>query len=151
MDFVKLCLAASALLGPMNEPAPKVGQPLVTTEEAARPDATIEPRRSLFPGPAIRLLSPTPQDLSRPLTSPLHFKVAFVPSNSATIAPSAVAVHLMKQPSVDLTSRLGKSITSGGIDLPVMTLPAGRFPLLISVTDSNGDSRLAVYTLTVAK
>ncbi|WP_380782700.1 hypothetical protein [Sphingomonas sp. R86520] len=144
-------MSASLLLGLVAASGSSVEPTLVTAEEAARPDAPPDPRRSLFPGPAIHLLSPTPRDLIRPLTSPVHLKIAFEPTNGASIASSAVAVRLMKQPSVDLTSRLGRSISPAGIDLPIMKLPPGRFPLLISVVDSNGDRRVTIYTLTIAK
>jgi len=151
MDRVKRRLTALFLMGLVAASSPSKEPDLVTAEEAARPDATIDQRRSLFPGPTIRLLSPNPLDLSRPLRSPIHLKIAFEASNGASITPSAVAVRLMKQPSVDLTSRLRRSISPAGIDMPTMMLPPGRFPLLISVVDSNGDRRLTAYTLLIAK
>ena len=56
--------------------------------------------------------------------SPVHFKVKFVPHNGASIDVSSLRVLYLKDPVVDLTSRVKPFLVKDqGIDMPVAEIP----------------------------
>ena len=126
-------------------------QPLVTAEEAARPDQPSPVTRGIFPGPAIKLDLPKASELARPLVAPFRLKIDFLARNTAVVDVAKVRVVYLKSPPVDLTTRMETSITTSGIDVAKVSLPPGRHTFLITAVDSNGDRNVATCTFTIGR
>ena len=117
---------------------------LITDKEAKLPAASQAPSRAITRGPGVKLLSPE----SVPAGA-FPLKVAFEPRGGSKIDPGSVQVTYLKNPPVDLTSRVKSAIRPDGVDLASVTAPAGDHPIRITVTDDEGRQGSLVIKLSV--
>ena len=125
-------------------------EPLITAEEAARPSSVIPETssRGIARGPAVNWLLPDP---GAPITSPFELKVQFEARQDAKIDFDSIQVVYLKDPNVDLTPRLGQSITSKGIFSKEVEVPPGNHVLRVSVRDQEGRLTNKQVTISVKK
>ena len=117
---------------------------LITDQEARLPPAPQATFRGVTRGPGIKLVSPASvTDSAFPL------KVTFEARGGSKIDPSSVQVTYLKNPSVDLTSRVKSGIRPDGIDLAAVTVPGGDHPIRITVKDDEGRQGSLVINLSV--
>jgi hypothetical protein len=118
---MKAWMSAAAIGLVCVTPARSAAKPqmLVTKEEAARRDVAAPELRGLFPGPAIKLATPSADALSHPLASPLHLKIDFTPRNGADVDVTNVKLVYLKSPAADLTHRILPSIRAVGLTVPI--------------------------------
>jgi hypothetical protein len=117
---------------------------LITDKEAKLPAAPQATVRGVTRGPGVKLVSPASvTDSSFPL------KVVFEPRGGSKIDPNSVQVTYLKNPSVDLTSRIKSGIRPDGIDLSAVTAPGGDHPIRISVKDDQGRQGSLIINLSV--
>jgi hypothetical protein len=131
------------------EPSGTRAEVLITADEAKLPasnDAAM-PRRGLTRGPGIEQESPAANQAVR---SPLSFKVKFEPRNKVAIDPASVTLVYLKAPPVDLTERIKRHITAGGIVMDQADVPPGVHFLRLDMKDTQGREATAVIKLTVA-
>jgi len=117
---------------------------LITDKEAKLPAAPQAPSRAITRGPGVKLLSP--ESVAKAAFS---LKVAFEPRGGSKIDPGSVEVTYLKNPPVDLTSRVKSAIRPDGIDLASASAPAGDHPIRISVRDDQGRQGSLVINLSV--
>ena len=117
---------------------------LITDKEAKLPAAPQAPSRAITRGPGVKLLSP--ESVAKAAFS---LKVAFEPRGGSKIDPGSVEVTYLKNPPVDLTSRVKSAIRPDGIDLASASAPAGDHPIRITVTDDEGRQGSLVINLSV--
>lgn len=117
---------------------------LITDKEAKLPAAPQAPSRAITRGPGVKLLSP--ESVTKGAFS---LKVAFEPRGGSKIDPGSVQVTYLKDPPVDLTSRVKSAIRPDGIDLASASAPAGDHPIRISVRDDQGRQGSLVINLSV--
>ncbi len=117
---------------------------LITDKEAKLPAAPQAPSRAITRGPGVKLLSP--ESVTKGAFS---LKVAFEPRGGSKIDPGSVVVTYLKNPPVDLTSRVKSAIRPEGIDLASATAPAGDHPIRITVRDDEGRQGSLVINLSV--
>lgn len=128
-------LATSAMAQPVQ---------LITDKEARLPVAPQAASRAITRGPGVKLLS------SESVANGVFpLKVVFEPRGGSKIDPSSVEVTYLKNPAVDLTSRVKSGIRTDGIDLASVTAPAGDHPIRISVRDDEGRQGTLVINLSV--
>ncbi len=117
---------------------------LITDKEAKLPAAVQATFRGITRGPGVKLVSPASvTDGAFPL------RVTFEPRGGSKIDPSSVLVTYLKNPSVDLTSRIKSGIRSDGIDIAAVTAPGGDHPIRISVKDDEGRQGSLIINLSV--
>jgi hypothetical protein len=124
---------------------------LVTSEEAARPDAVIRVHRGLFPGPSIKMTIPDEGATSQPLVTPFRLRFEFTPRNDAKVDLASVRMTYLKTPAADLTPRILSSLSAAGINLAHVRLPPGRHSFTVSALDTNGNRGSATYTILVKR
>lgn len=117
---------------------------LITAKEATLPAAPQVPTRGITRGPGVKLLSP--QNVAN---GAFAMRVAFEPRGGSKIDPASVEITYLKNPPVDLTSRVKSAIRPDGIDLASATAPAGDHPIRISVRDDEGRQGSLVINLSV--
>jgi hypothetical protein len=83
--------------------------------------------------------------------SPLNLKLQFHAFGGAEIDPGSVVVTYLKQPAIDITSRLTPFITASGIDIPRAEVPPGSHQFWIELKDKNGRSGGAEVNFQVVK
>jgi hypothetical protein len=108
---------------------------LITPEEAALPPmkgAVATSNRGITRGPKITV---TEESAAK---SPIRFHVRFQPLGGSTIDLDGVKVIYLRQPNVDLTSRVKPFTQATGIDMPDAQLPPGDHLMRIDVRDSEG-------------
>ena len=117
---------------------------LITDKEAKLPAAPQAASRAITRGPGVKLLSSeSVANGSFPL------KVVFEPRGGSKIDPGTVQVTYLKNPPVDLTSRIKSGIRPDGIDLASVTAPGGEHPIRISVRDDEGRHGSLLINLSV--
>ena len=128
-------------------PVAMAQQALITTQEAALPDAagTIA-TRGISRGPGVKLASPEP-DLA--VKAPFNFKVGFEGRGGAKVDPASVKVIYLKSPLVDLTPRLKSAISASGINFTKASVPPGTHKIKVTVMDQDGRETNTVFTLIV--
>jgi hypothetical protein len=117
---------------------------LITDKEAKLPAASQATFRGVTRGPGVKLVSPASMTDG---TFPL--KVIFEARGGSKIDPNSVQVTYLKNPSVDLTSRVKSGIRPDGIDLAAVTAPGGDHPIRISVKDDEGRQGTLIINLSV--
>ena len=117
---------------------------LITDKEAKLPAAPQAPSRAITRGPGVKLLSP--ESVTK---GAFPLRVAFEPRGGSKIDPGSVQVTYLKNPPVDLTSRVKSAIRPDGIDLASASAPAGDHPIRISVRDDQGRQGSLVINLSV--
>lgn len=140
--FVGLTLAGLGLTA-------AVAEVLITAEEAKLPGTVTAPlnTRGLTRGPGIEQESPRD---GQSVNSPLALKIKFEPRNNVPIDLSTVKLVYMKASPVDLTERIKKHMTAGGIAMDQAEVPPGTHVLKLDLKDAQGRVASAVITLTVA-
>ena len=120
---------------------------LITPEEAALPvmkGAVANSNRGITRGPKITVTE------ENGVKSPIRFKVKFQPLGGSSIDPDGVKVIYLKQPNVDLTSRVKPFTQATGIDMPDAQLPPGDHLVRIDVKDSEGRVSTTSFMLKIA-
>jgi hypothetical protein len=117
---------------------------LITEKEAKLPAAPQAPSRAITRGPGVKLLSP--ESVAKGAFS---LKVAFEPRGGSKVDPASVEVTYLKNPPVDITSRIKSAIRPDGIDLAAATAPAGDHPIRISIRDDEGRQGSLIINLVV--
>jgi hypothetical protein len=140
-----LCLLAGMAL--VATAAPTVE--LVTPAEAGLPDADEPTSRGITRGPSLVQVLPVPGATN--LRSPMQLKVDFKPHGGAHIDVASVELTYLKIPAIDLSTRLGKSVTASGIQLDGLVLPPGQHRIQLRVADSEGRATEIVLQLDVAR
>lgn len=128
-------------------PAAMAQQALITSKEAALPDAagTIA-TRGISRGPSVKLASPDPDAAVK---APFNFKVGFEGRGGAKVDPASVRVTYLKSPLVDLTPRLKSAISATGINFTRASVPPGTHKIKVTVMDLDGRETNTVFTLIV--
>ncbi len=116
---------------------------LITEDEAKLPAAAQTVTRAITRGPGIKLVSP------EAVGKNFAFKVAFAPRGSSKIDPASVQVVYLKNPQVDITSRVKAGIGAEGIEIAAAQAPAGEHPIKVSVRDDEGRQGSATFNLVV--
>ena len=119
---------------------------LITPEEAALPimkGAVPTSNRGITRGPKIIVVE------ENGVSSPIRFQVKFQPLGGSTIDVDGVKVIYLKQPNVDLTSRVKPFTQATGIDMPDAQLPPGDHLVRIDVKDSGGRISTASFLLKI--
>jgi len=130
-------------------PASALAGALITPEEAALPPmkgAVANSNRGITRGPKISILED-----SAAKSSPIHFQVKFQPLGGSTIDLDGLKVIYLKQPNVDLTSRVKPFAQPTGIDMKDAALPPGDHLVRIDVKDSEGRLSTASFMLKIAQ
>ena len=117
---------------------------LITEKEAKLPAAPQAASRAITRGPGVKLLSP-----ERVANGAFPLKVVFEARGGSKIDPGSVQVTYLKNPPVDLTSRIMSGIRPDGIDLASVTAPGGEHPIRISVRDDEGRQGSLLINLSV--
>ena len=148
---VTLTLAVSLLsaLAVSAGLSPAAAEVLITEQEAMRPAAipkADEGVRGIFRAPRIQVVSPT-----ETVSSPLNLKLKFESFGGTKIDADSVRVIYLKNPSVDLTPRVKKHLSGGGIEMELAEAPPGQHRLKVEVKDSDGHLGTAEFILDVAK
>jgi hypothetical protein len=120
---------------------------LITPEEAALPPmkgAVANSNRGITRGPKITV---TEENGAK---SPIRFQVKFQPLGGSTIDVEGMKVIYLKQPNVDLTSRVKPFTQASGIDMPDAQLPPGDHLVRIDVKDSEGRVSTTSFVLKIA-
>ena len=121
---------------------------LITEAEARLPNAidVSMTMRGLTRGPGIELLSPNP---NQSVTSPLPLKIKFDIRNKIEVDPDRVKLIYIKANPVDLTDRIKKHVTGGGISMNQAEVPPGTHILRLDITDKQGRVGTAMIKLVV--
>ncbi|MDY7577670.1 hypothetical protein RGU70_04955 [Herbaspirillum sp. RTI4] len=121
---------------------------LITPGEATLPAASgIVQTRGITRGPGIQLVSPV---AGENIKSPFNLKINFEERGGVKIDPASVKITYMKSPAVDLTSRLGAGVSSGGIVLNNAEVPPGEHQLNVKVKDADGRESHTVIAIKVS-
>jgi len=142
--IARVLLAVVVVLGSLASVTAAQTVQLITDKEAKLPAAPQAPSRAITRGPGVKLLSP--ESVAKAAFS---LKVAFEPRGGSKIDPGSVEVTYLKNPPVDLTSRVKSAIRPDGIDLASASAPAGDHPIRISVRDDQGRQGSLVINLSV--
>jgi hypothetical protein len=135
------------------DPHVSIAQVLITEHEAKLPSVSVgivSGSRGITRGPAIRVLSPTSED---PIKSPVPLKIRFDTFGGAKIDPYAIKVTYLKNPLVDLTTRVKPFIEEDGVGIEMKSarVPPGNHPIRIDVTDSDGRTGSTTFLLKITK
>ncbi len=113
---------------------------LITPAEAALPPGKVprvEVRGSPTRRPSINLISPPGTGA---IYSPLDFKLSFSAFGGAAIDRNSVVITYIKQPDIDITSRVKAFITANGVDIAHAEVPPGLHQFWVEVRDNNGNA-----------
>lgn len=97
-------------------------------------------------GPNIKVLSP---DRDRDLQSPFKLAVRFEPRPGSKVDLSTLRVECLKIITVDLTSRVRPYVTSNGINMENVKIPAGNHRIRVSVADTVGNVTVEIFNIRV--
>ena len=144
MRVVRLVLSALCFLWLSQAHA---GTMLISEQEASLPPKPgAFDARGIIRGPRVELVQP-----GESAYSPMRFQIRFVASGGATIDPKTLRVTYLKTPEVDLTPRVRPFTQPAGIDIPDAEAPAGEHLIRVEITDSEGRSRSAVFSLKISR
>ena len=142
------CLAALLVIAPapVAFAAPLI---LITPDEARLPP----PREPAIPmsargvtrGPQVEYVAQ-----GSPVTSPTHFQLKFFAHGGAAIDPASVQMTYLRDPTVDLTTRIKPYVTTFGVDVPDAIVPPGSHAIRIDLKDSDGRQGSLEFVLIVA-
>jgi len=125
---------------------------LITADEAQLPlaaNADLTFRAGISRGPAIELVSPKPSGAS--VQSPVHLQLKFEGRGGAQIDPDSLKLTYIRNPLIDLTSRVKDFAKPTGIDVPEADIPPGMHVIRADVKDKDGRSGSLIFKLNVAK
>lgn len=147
---VVAALITLGLASPAWAQSPSAKVVLITEAEASLPslpDTALTMRAGVTRGPKIMLISPT---ANASLKSPFHLQLKFETFGGAKIDPESVKVTYLKNPSVDLTTRVAPLTQGNGIDVAAAEVPPGTHHIRVNVKDSDGRAGSANFALKVA-
>jgi len=124
---------------------------LITAQEAALPDAAGARQlnvRGVTRGPKILVVSPAPD--AGLVRSPMDLLLKFETHGGAVINPLSVKVIYLKNPTINLTQRIGNLVTAGGIEVHGAEAPPGTHYIRVEVKDDVGRLGSIVFPLMVA-
>jgi hypothetical protein len=141
------CLLALTL----NAAPASAGTVLIKSDEAALPPPTSTANlplitRALTRRPSVTLLSP-----EAGVTSPFNLKVKFRAHGGSTIKPDSFKAIYLKNPNIDLTSRIAAFVTANGVDMIGAEAPPGRHMIEVKIADSDSRETSAIFVLNVIK
>jgi hypothetical protein len=136
-------LAGTALIASAHAYAKDV---LITEEEAKLPPPrpASETTRGITRGPRIEYLSDTSA-----ARSPIRFRLKFESFGGAKIDTESLKITYIKNPAVDLTSRVKPFVQPTGIDMPAAVLPVGDHLLRIDLKDTDGRAATTSFVLKI--
>lgn len=122
---------------------------LITDDEAKRPnDVQAVATRAITRGPSIRFEPPAATPAPH---APFDFRILLEAHGGAKVDPASIHVTYLKEPNVDLTSRLRPYISDQGITMTGAQVPAGEHAFRVEVQDTDGRTGEAVFSLKVGK
>jgi hypothetical protein len=125
----------------------RAGVVLITPEEAQLPTPKgVHAARAITRGPRIDLAGPDASEAR----SPLRLQLKFRGFGGATINLDSLRVTYMKQPNVDLTSRVRPFVQPTGIEIPDAEAPPGEHLVRVEIHDSEGRRTVTTFLLSVA-
>ena len=142
-----VALCAVAAMSPSTKAV--ASEVLITEQEAKLPPAKGAfsiATRGITRGPRIDYIS----DPGGGLHSPIRLQLKFESFGGATIDPTTIKVTYLKDPAVDLTSRVAPFVKATGIDMPDAVLPPGDHTLRVDLKDSDGRIATSSIVLKVA-
>jgi hypothetical protein len=144
--FCATLLTAFLLTG--QPPDARAGVVLITPDEAQLPTPKgVYAPRAITRGPRIEL---SEQDNGE-LRSPLRLQLKFKGFGGAGINLDSLHVTYLKQPNVDLTSRVRPYAQATGIEIPDAEAPPGQHFVRVEIQDSEGRRTVTTFLLNVAK
>ena len=145
--IVHIAAVAGILLGVAADRAAALV--LITAQEAALPDANgiVIGWRGLTRGPRVVVVYPAPD--AGAVQSPLQLLLRFEGHGGAGIDLSSVKMIYLKNPTINLTQRIGDWIMASGIDLRSAEVPPGTHYLKIEIKDTAGRPASATFELMV--
>lgn len=150
LKFVKV-LCAGLLTAFMVTAHPfdaAAGVVLITPDEAQLPTPKgVFAPRAITRGPHIELSDSD----SGELRSPLRLQLKFKGFGGASINLDSLHVTYLKQPNVDLTSRVRPYVQPAGIEIPDAEAPPGQHFVRVEIQDSEGRRTVTTFLLNVAK
>ena len=147
--FVKIVYAGflAAFILMEQPPDARAGVVLITPEEAQLPTPKgVFAARAITRGPRIDLSDSD----SGKLRSPLRLQLKFRGLGGAKIDLDSLRVTYLKQPNIDLTSRVRPYAQSTGIEIPDAEAPPGEHLVRVEIQDSEGRRTVTTFLLTVA-
>jgi len=149
MAYFKFLCAGwlAAFILSAQPPDARAGVVLITPEEAQLPTPKgVYASRAVTRGPRIDLAGPDANEVR----SPLRLQLKFRGFGGATINLDSLRVTYMKQPNVDLTSRVRPYAQPTGIEIPDAETPPGEHLVRVEVQDSEGRRSTTTFLLSVA-
>lgn len=125
-----------------------LAETLITADEAKLPQSDLQ-RRSIYLGPTIEVISPK-QEVGE-VKSPFRLTLKFKPHGGAKVDVGTLTVTYMRNPVVDLSSRIIPHANADGINMPMAEVPPGTHRLWIDVQDTNGETGAIELILSVSK
>lgn len=122
---------------------------IITEEEGILPPPKEMPApsdRGITRGPKIELDA----EDKAVLRTPLRLKLKFRTFGGSAIDLGTFQAVYIKEPAVDLTTRLKPFVQQTGIDIPDAQLPPGEHFIQVSIKDSDGRAVAKVFKLRVA-
>jgi hypothetical protein len=122
----------------------------ITEQEAALPDAAGARQldvRGVTRGPRILVVSPAPD--AGAVRSPVDLQLRFETYGGAVLDPLSVKVTYLKTPAINLTPRIGSSITPSGIELHAAEAPPGTHYIRVEIRDNAGRVGAITFPLIV--
>lgn len=145
-----LLFSAGCVAATCSAARPAAAFQLITAAEAALPPRTIPATKERSPTrlPRITVLSPSGIGA---VYSPFDLKLRFSAFGGAAIDPDSVVLTYIKQPDIDITSRIRSFITANGIEIANADVPAGMHQFWIQLTDTDGRSAGREFDVQVVK
>ena len=129
-------------------PDARAGVVLITLDEAQLPTPKgVFAPRAITRGPRIELSDSD----SGELHSPLRLQLKFKGFGGASINLDSLHVTYLKQPNVDLTSRVRPYVQPAGIEIPDAEAPPGQHFVRIEIQDSEGRRTVTTFLLNVSR
>jgi hypothetical protein len=147
--FLKIVCAGllTAFIMTAQPPSARAGVVLITPEEAQLPTPKgVFAARAITRGPRIDLSSAD----EGALRSPLRLQLKFHGFGGATIDLDSLRVTYLKQPNIDLTSRVKPYAQSTGIEIPDAEAPPGEHLVRVEIHDSEGRRTMTTFLLSVS-
>ncbi len=106
---------------------------LITEEEAKLPEAKAAATRAITRGPSIKLTSP-----AEVTAGSFPLDIRFEARGGAKINTQSLKVEYLKDPLIDITSRVKASLQGDALEIAKAKLPVGQHKFRVSVEDSEG-------------
>jgi hypothetical protein len=148
LKFVKIACAGilTAFLLTAQPPDASAGVVLITPDEAQLPTPKgVFAPRAITRGPRIELSDSDNGELR----SPLRLQLKFRGFGGASINPESLHATYLKQPNVDLTSRVKPFVQPTGIEIPDAETPPGQHFVRVEIQDSEGRRTTTTFLLNV--